>query len=149
TCRRVACRQLASAADSVSVLEVAMAANGSEEQAIEIAERAVRRRQDTARTIRGESRPLVAVEEKVVHDSLALMQAALVAALPRRGTDDVRMKAVHGCTIAQIELLWSGFEELLSGFYVAAAGKCRLIAELSDFIVAASQTEENATRVLN
>lgn len=122
--------------------------NLTEAEALDMAARAFRHRQYDARNIRGESRPKVKVEEELVSRSLVLVQAALLAALPRVATDP-KLKTVHACFVLQLQLIWSGWEETVDGFYAAAASKCRLIAELSDFALVASVDEERAKKILD
>jgi hypothetical protein len=120
----------------------------TERAALEAARHWFRRQSHRARDVRHQTIGLVQVEERFGKDSLALVQAALLAGIPDTARD-VKFKAVHACSTIQIQLIWSGWQELLDGYYAAATSKCRLIAELSDFIVAASVSEIGAQRLLD
>lgn len=119
-----------------------------ERQALDLASRTIRHRRYEADKIRTASLDVVRRAAKLVHRSMVLIEAALLAAMSG-GSSDTCLTAARTCTVAQLELMWSGWEELLCGFYAAATGKCRLITELSDYIVAVSRSEENAKKVLD
>jgi len=58
------------------------------------------------------------------------------------------MMAVHTGLGVQIQLLWTGWQQLLSGHYAAAAVPCRQISELNDFIWASALDEAVARKLM-
>jgi hypothetical protein len=120
----------------------------SSREALEAASDWYHRLPHRSREVRHKTIGVVRTEEQLVRRSIALVQAALLAALAGVETD-LKMKAVHACATVQLQLIFSGWQELLDGFYAAAASKCRLIAELSDYIAAASRNDEGARKLLD
>jgi hypothetical protein len=120
----------------------------SEEQALQAADRHLRRRANDDGRIREESTPKVIEPFGFFREGLLLLEAAPLIGFPRQ-TGDPCHKAVMGLTEVQIDLLWSGWCLLLSGHYASAAHMSRSISELCNYIPAASKSPEGTKKLLN
>lgn len=119
----------------------------SEERAIEDAAAWHRRLPHRARGFRDRSIADVRVEERFVRRGLILLEAAALAGMPRIAKD-VKLQAVRACVAVQAQLLESGWQAMLDGFYAAAASECRLIAQLCNYVPAASRSEAGARKLI-
>lgn len=106
--------------------------------------RAVRRRSED---VRAQSANHVVETWGYFRRGLVLLHAATKIGVPQR-TNDLRMRAVLGYTVLQAELLWAAWQAMRDGHYATAVVPCRLIAELTDFIPAASMSDVIAEGLL-
>jgi hypothetical protein len=118
-----------------------------EAHAMLLADRNFRDLPDQADEVRAKSTSLVLDLYGLFRRGLVLLDAAPRIAVPVR-TPERRMMAVLSCLGVQIELLWTGWQQVLNGHYAAAGVPCRTISELTDNALAAALDDRVAETLL-